>query len=406
MLLILVPVVLVTIWRVPLSFPEGDFVMNVLSVARTGHVASTFTPDTYPYLAGIAYRTHGITGFLLEQAAVYLLLAASLLWLLRALIGAPATTYAARAALLGTLVICLDPDLLSSIPKVWDTGLTSLLLIAFAGLCLQAARRASPSALFCLATVWGIGVSVRPNFALLLLPILYLLALSHEKSRLLKLAGVVLWAAAISLGINRLAHGSFYVAQNGPYNFFAGANAYTEAALLRSFNAESSIQPALAAFGVHSSDYYDLALRPVYMHLALAFLRSHPLQWLGLGCIKLMTLLRPDTKTHPVFTPGWVIKVFTSLCVPVWLVTLAAVPNQVPSQLRRLEPQDKLMLILVASYVLPFLLTNADPRFRTPLDVLVLAHAASLIARRLGRHALPGAVTPNHAASPEPIVAA
>jgi 4-amino-4-deoxy-L-arabinose transferase-like glycosyltransferase len=401
MLLILVPVILVTIWRVPLSFPEGDFVMNVLSVAKTGHVASTFTPDTYPYLAGIAYRSHGIPGFLLEQAAVYLLLAASLLWLLRTLIGASATTYGPRAAIVGTLVICLDPDLLSSIPKVWDTGLTSLLLIAFAGLCLLAARRASPGALLGLATVWGIGVSVRPNFALLFVPILYLLALSRERAWLLKLAAVVVWAAAIFLTINRIAHGSFYIAQNGPYNFFAGANAYTQTALLRTFNAESSIPPALAAFGVHSSYYYDLALRPVYMHYALVFLRSHPLQWLWLGCIKLMTLLRPDTKTHPIFTPGWVIKVFTALCVPVWLGTLAAVRNR----MRRLERQDKLMLILVASYVLPFLLTNADPRFRTPLDVLVLAHAASLIARRPGRHALPGTVTSNHAAASTPVVA-
>ncbi len=380
LLCILAPLTLVVSARMPVTYPEGDFVRNVIDVARTGHVSSTFTPDTYPYLAGLAYKAGGVRGFLLLQATGYLLLAACLLFLLRSLAG----PVHARISLIAAVVICLDPDLLSSIPKVWDTELTCLLLIAFAGLGVAAERRPSALRLLALATLWGLGVSVRPNFALLLLPVVYLLVLERVRSKekapvrwvtlFFKMAAVAAWGCVVALSINRVSHGSFYVAQNGPYNLFAGANPYSRTALLEHYNAESSVPPALAALGLHVTYPYDLALRSTYTHSALLFMRSHPGQWLVLCAVKLGTLLRPDTKAHAAGTAGWCVKVLTSLCVPLWLVTLAVT--------RKLKPIDTLMIVIAAGYILPFLLTNADPRFRPPLDVLVLCHTASLLARR------------------------
>ena len=407
-----------TVMRMPVTYPEGDFVMNVMDVVHTGHVASTFTPDTYPYLAGLAYRSGGLHGFLLLQAALYLLLAGIVLWLVRSLSDAdPVAAGLPRpgrpAILLCALAICLDPDLLSAIPKVWDTGLTCLVFTAFAALCVAVSRRSSPALLCALATVWGVGISVRPNFALLLLPVIYSLSMRPAPgqpipqgrrwtSLLLTGTAIAAWGLAIALLINRLAHGSFYLPQNGPYNLFAGANPFTQASLLRIFNAEDSIRPALAALGIHlgaqtgaTDPAYSLALRSTYTHQALLFIARHPLEWLWLGVVKLMTLLRPDTKAHAMFTIGWGIKVLTSLCVPLWLITLAAV--------RRLEPVDKLMLMLAAAYILPFLLTNADPRFRPALDVLVLAHAAGLLVRRLATR--PGRPRANEQSIDRPVPA-
>ena len=388
----LLPAILVTIRHVPVSYPEGDFILNVLSVIKTGHVSATFTPDTYPYLVGTAYRLKGFLGFLVLQSILYILLAACVLWLMRRL----ATS--ARAWLLpAAWCVCLDPDLLSSLPKVWDTELVCMLLLAFTALAVATLVFPSVWRLAGLATVWGFGISVRPNFALLILPVLYALWLAQPvlapstllrsgperpgqvrfRSWLLQAAAVLLGACVVLLLANRLSHGAFYLPQNGPYNFFAGANAYTIPALLHRFNAEDSVPPALAALGIYPGPQHDatysLALRGVYTHQALVFLTSHPLRWLGLCCVKLMTLLRADTKTHPLLTAGWLLKIITAMCVPGWLAVLAWG--------RRLEAVDRLILLTVASYILPFLLTNADPRFRTPLDVLVLTHAVGLLLR-------------------------
>ena len=373
----LIPLAVLAAWRIPVTYPEGDFVMNALDVSKTGHVSSTFTPDTYPYLAGSVYAVAGLRGFLLAQGIVYLLLAWAVLWLIRVM------SLGVRAALIAAMLVCADPDLLASIPKVWDTELTALLLLTFTSLCVLALRQAcsgrlAPGLLLTIATVWGVGASVRPNFALLLLPILYVLAASREKVWVLWAMGVAGWGWLTLALVNTVTHGSFYVAQNGPYNFFAGANPYTQAALLRLLNAEASVAPALAALGVHLGPDNDAAYRvarATYMHDALSFVGGHPLQWLWLCGVKLVTLLRADTKTHAMFTFGWLIKGMTALCVPVWLAILVL--------LKKMDRRDRLILIVVASYILPFLLTNADPRFRTPLDALVLAHAASLIVRKM-----------------------
>ena len=380
----LLPVILLTVRHVPVSYPEGDFILNVLAVIKTGHVSSTFTPDTYPYLAGTAYRLRGFFGFLALQAALYLLLAITMLWLARRLAG-PARGWLLPAV----LFLCLDPDLLSSLPKVWDTELVCLLLLAFTALSVAALALPSAARLAGLAAVWGLGLSVRPNFALLIFPVFYGLWLTRPvmtRSRiwLVQAAAVSFGACAVLLVANRVAHGAFYLPQNGPYNLFAGTNAYSASALLHHLNAEASVPPALAALGIHLGPQHDasysLALRGVYMHSSLVFLASHPLQWLGLCLVKLVTLLRADTKTHPMFTPGWLLKVLTALCLPLWLAMLAWARRQ-----GRLGAADRLILVIVASYILPFLLTNADPRFRTPLDVLVLTHAMSLLLRGRAR---------------------
>ncbi len=381
LLLVLLPIAAGVAWRLPVTYPEGDFVLNVLDVARTGHVSSTFTPDAYPYFAGVAYKLAGVRGFLLEQVVVYLLLGGAVLWLVRLLAGGRG------AVLICSVLICLHPDILSSIPRVWDTELTSLLLMGFAVLCVLIFREPSIGLLLAVSTVWGVGLSVRPNFALLILPVVYLLV--RQRLWVVKTLGVAAWAVVVALCVNRLAHGSFYVAQNGPYNFFAGANPYTQAALLRLYNAESSVPQALAALGLHVSYDYDLALSSTYTHEGLLFVRSHPLTWLWLGVIKLITLLRANTKSHAMWTPGWLVQMGTTVCVPVWGGAVVWV--------RRIEPVDKLVMLVEASYILPFLLTNSDPRFRPPLDVLVLAHAASMILRQLAQNrdaGRPGSMSP------------
>ncbi len=181
-------------------------------------------------------------------------------------------------------------------------------------------------------------------------------------------------AFATLAAANTVAHGSFYLPSNGPYNFFAGANPFTRPALLAAFNAEPSIAPAMAQHGYPALNSYDPALNPVYDRFALQFVAAHPLQWVSLGALKLATLLRPDTKAHALLSSAGLVKLLTSLCVPLWIAVLACS--------RPLGKYDWIVVFFVLAYVFPFVLTNADPRFRPALDTLALTHCAILILSR------------------------
>ncbi len=351
----------------PFSHAEGDFWDSTLETVHTGHVSSTFLPDTYPFLCGLVYRPWGPDGIIAMQAAMF----AAIFLVLRLVLRHG--TASNRLATLAALLIVLDPDLLSSIPKVWDTELTVLLLSTLLLLCLSfRCDQAWPVALT--GVVWGLGVAVRPNFALILLPVVYALWLTYGKETLGYSTAVVLVACGTMAAANAAAHGSVYIAQNGPYNFFAGANSHTQWALVHDYNAEASIAWALADRGLHPASLYALTLKPLYSHLAWSFITRHPLNWLWLGCVKLATLLRPDTKAHPLLTPAGLAKLATSLITPAWIVLLFLV--------RCLCRTDRIVLAFGFAYVLPFVLTNADPRFRVALDVLLLTHIA-LIGLRL-----------------------
>jgi hypothetical protein len=52
-----------------------------------------------------------------------------------------------------------------------------------------------------------------------------------------------------------------------------------------------------------------------------------------------------------------------------------------------LDAADRLLFSCEVLYILPFLLTHSDPRFRMPLDALLLVHFGSLSQRRLNLRA-------------------
>jgi hypothetical protein len=171
-------------------------------------------------------------------------------------------------------------------------------------------------------------------------------------------------------------HGSFYIPENGPYNFYAGNNAFTERALLTSLNAEPSIYPSLLSEGFSTNvNIYNPDLRLYYMKHALLQTRDQPLETIKLVLLKLVTLLRPDTKIYPLSSLGGMVQAALALAIPIWLVALIA------SRGEAWRLSDSLFALFVVSYVTPYLVTNSDPRFRIPLDVLLLTHAISRIGK-------------------------
>ena len=355
---------------VPFSTPMPGFWYSAQEFAASGHISYIFTPCGYPALVGLGIRLGGGAGPVVTQLLIYALIIFTVYTVLR-LLKLNKTLAALGACLLG-----FHPDLVVNVKKIWDTDITvALLMLLFGAVIAVTLRGLTPTRAVVIGLLWGLGISVRPNFSTLFAPIAFAFCVAPTggnriKARLtgcvLSLTGAISAVAVVCF----LVHGSFYIPQNGPYNLYAGNNPFTEQALLNSLNAEPSIYPSLLAAGFSKNvDPYDPGLRPFYMQHALLYIGQDLLRAAKLMLLKLLTLLRPDTKIYPLNSLGGTVKLVLALAIPVWLLTI------VVSRDAAWRIEDWLFVLFGLSYIVPFLLTNSDPRFRIPLDVLVLTHA-------------------------------
>jgi hypothetical protein len=376
LIICLAVIVINVLFFVPFSWPMGGFWLDAQQFARSGHIGTTFTPCGYPALLGLGVRIGGVTGAIAIQLTVYATTLAAVYYILRAL------TLAGTPALLGASFICIYPELVLSIKKVWDTDITTAFLMLICAILLTILKRGLTLGRAMLTgIVWGLSINVRPNFPTLVLPIAFAFLFAPAKGRpireVVSAAMVTATTAVLAvISVGTLVHGSFYIPENGPYNLYAGANAFTERALLANLNAEPSIYPSLLADGFgRDVNVYSSALRPYYVQHAILYCRRYPSEAIKLFFLKLLTLLRPDVKIYPLGSLGGVVKALEALAVPCWLVTLLVLRDHPWGN------DDWLFVMFVLAYTIPFVLTNSDPRFRVPLDILVLTHTFYRLAR-------------------------
>jgi hypothetical protein len=364
--------------RVPMSYPMPGYLSEAFEWATSGRIVDTFTPLAYPLFAGLAFRLAGVHGLLAAQALLQIAIAAVGYGILRELQLPP------KYSAYGALPIALYPELLLSVAKAWDLALSTFLLLLFVLLCLRIARGALLSLKLTAVTglVFAAAMFCRPNLILLLPVVLALLLLPCRKvSRVLFGGNVVVFLVTAAGGFALLgiaSHGSAFFPRNGPYNLYAGHNSQTMRALLYDLNAEYSIgyEFAQAHPGVPLPDFYSPALGSYYTRQSIHFAHHHPGLETRLLFVKFFTLFRPDTKLHSLLSPAGLIKSLLALPLVLFLAALL-LPGRPP-----LSFEDKLLFAVELLYILPFLITNSDPRFRVPLDALLLLHLVSLLYRR------------------------
>jgi hypothetical protein len=370
---------------VHLTTPFPNYAHDIAVWARSGRIADTFTPLGYPLFAGPAFRLAGNQGIIALQAVLQVAIAGVCFLILKEL-GLPSTWSA-----IGSLPVALHPDLLTSIVKIWDVPLSTFLLLLVVFLCLRVHHRSSARFL---PIAIGIGVAMaaavfcRPNYVVLF-PIIFISFYSRRPSLSVRSLAVCLAvSAAVTCGVFALfgtaIHGRPFFPRNGSYNLYAGQNRHTMSALLHKLNAEDSIATDFLEKHPEVSDpdsnadlhLYAASLAPYYNRQAISFAFQHPGAEFELVLAKLFTLFRPDTKVHSLRSPSGIAKAVLALPVVFFLLALL-LPGR-PS----FSFDDKLLVAVEVLYVLPFLITNSDPRFRIPLDAVLLLHAVSLVYRR------------------------
>ena len=109
-----------------------------------------------------------------------------------------------------------------------------------------------------------------------------------------------------------------------------------------------------------------------YKKLAVEYAKNHPLQYVKLTGIKILTLFRPGyhaPENFEWFSVEGIKRVSkTALAAPffVWLFFVWKTK-------REFFAKENLFVFLVAAlYLLPFIVANADPRYRFPMDIVFI----------------------------------
>lgn len=375
----------------PLDVAFLQFGLGAQQILATHHIQSTFLPIGYSAFFGYLELLGGHLG---DGGAATIVFIAQIGVLLAILLLARAILLhvtTARFATTAALLVALEPALLYNAKRITDANITLALLLGFLACLLRLKLKNSfGNAVLC-GVALALAVLVRPN--LLLLAAL-LVGVVH-RGRWARGAGLLVTtgAAAVLLyaGVTTLVHGTPFLPQNGPYNLYAGFNPETKRALLTRVNGEVSIVPAMNDLGMHPSldwhrqsdvpgvdDVRDERYIPFYNRESRLFLEGHPGESAGLMAVKFFTFMRPvhenvDNSSGAFHMLRSTIKTITLSVIVVWLGAL------IYNWSRHLKLASPPMIWAAALYTLPFVLINADPRFRTALEGLVCVDLARML---------------------------
>jgi hypothetical protein len=254
------------------------------------------------------------------------------------------------------LLVAFHPYMLLNTHRITDNAFNVLFMVILANWCQEK---------FLLLTLWrtllygatlGLFTAIRPNAALFIgMPVLTWVFDDTRDARrqtlnhfpVLGVAAVVIYGVVVFAATGT----PFFWPATGPYNLFAGNNAYSFSFLIENFNAENSIRPALDSLGLARHVDVHLIEPQLYLQLTWKFVAHHVVGFIALCFTKFLVLFAPrvtDSKNwFDVFA-----QLLLSFPVLAWTTRLvlayrAGVRNDV---LRR--------LIFVSLFVLPFVVTN------------------------------------------------
>lgn len=272
------------------------------------------------------------------------------------------------------LAIFLNPYFLIGLPRVSDSAV-NILLIGVVFACALAAREAREARLrdWMLAGVaLGLFTLVRPNSITLLVAlavVAWRARMPWSRPAMLAIATI---AAFVALSWTLIGT-PFFWPKTGGYNLFAGNNPFAYAELVANHNAEYSLDKALQWCGV-AGDRYTVP-DDTYLRCATRFISENPGEFVRLSAYKAYTMLfRPNLKLADTLPKIAIQYVILLPALAWWALFLL-------SHRFRVSLPGFAGFLFVVFYAAPFALTNADPRFRIPLDVV---YAMSALAFALG----------------------
>lgn len=362
------------VWLSPFAQPLYFYLDSAQEWLATGRMTDHHAVG-YPLLLVVGLASGGLAGVLWLHAAVLVAMAGLAFRLLRALGLGPVWSLA------GALPVALHPLFVVNVTKISDNNVSVLLLLLLAGLLVRTRRcslrwRDVPWT----AAFFGALLLVRPNLALLfgLGPLVAWSQRAGGRVAFGPWLTAVAGAFLLTLGVNAAVQGRwqlsdpYYVA----YTFHNGNNPRAAEHMLRHTIGEYSTYRALEDEGIPYVDVEKQSLTPVFWRLSAEFIREHPGAYLQVLGVKLLNVFRPNYvggdrgRLSGLVT---VVQTLAALPILVWAVLRWRTRKAVPWH------AGLLAVAILPLYVLPFVVFNAEPRYRWPLDALLILESAWLV---------------------------
>ncbi len=368
-----------------------QFMLGAQQIVESRHISSTFLPIGYSALLGFAERMAQPYGVRREHLAIEVLHVLVMVLLVVVTRAALLQNGSARFATVAALLIGLDPQMMTFVKTVSDTDLTALTLATLLLSLLWLRKEVTIGHALFAGLALGCAVLVRPNLALMVTLLLWPGRRLPGKAVVKTFAFAGATAIVTFLGVSGIVHGRPFFPNNGAYNLYAGYNAHTAENLLLYRNAENSIVPSLAEHGIHSEldwgrepdipgvdDVRDAKYIPFYRSESRSYILHHPGEDLWLILLKAYTLMRDsyvnyDNRNAVFHAATNVVKTVGLAVIPIWLGLWIWLKQW------RVSLGDPLIACMAVLYTLPFVLINSDPRFRIPLEALLMIDIARML---------------------------
>lgn len=333
-------------------------------------------------LVFIGLRFFGHEGIYLINTLIYLLIVSFVFLNLRRLKLKPSLCF------LGAILVSIHPILFANIKRVTDYSLSTLLLLMFIYTLLITKDSHIKNSLRVMG--WGLLFTLlllaRPNFLLLILLVGIYEWKYHREHWLrvcLRVGAIAFIGIFLASSVNYMTKGKFMLTD--PYyaaeTFYCGANPYTAKYLfiLRSAAIEDSIPKALKEKGINKDNFDRDQLTKMYFKNSFEFIKEKPLYYLGLLLLKTAHFFAPNYRrifSSEIGNPWFIFILQTVLALPffLWLMIRWKVSRTL-GQLYLFETP-----LLIILYALPFILIYAEPRYRWPLDIVLIVDTVYLLS--------------------------
>lgn len=353
----------VAIWR-PLEVTMPVY-LALARELRASALAVSFEPLGYPWLLSLSPMADPGSAVRFLHLAAYVGLMAGMARVALTSLTRATSTAQRWVVVLAATAVFFHPYFVVNIARVNDNGIN----VAMTARLFVLAFSASPAS----GGAWlGAMAAIRPN-VVSVLPLVIIGGTwpgafsAWRRAAVVLAAGVLIYVAFSVTAADRF----LFWPANGPYNLFAGNNPAALESLRVEYNAEPSLAEGLGWCGIADA---PKAVAPAsYLSCTLRFLTSEPVAAGRVTLYKAYTFLwRPNLRLAD--GAAQVAVQLVAVALPLWWWIRSGYEIVVA---RRLFDARATWFVLL--FAAPFVLTNADPRFRLPLDVV---YACSLMRPR------------------------
>jgi len=361
----------------PHDIPAPSYLEGAQQLLASGKI-SVWHNVGYMLFISLGLKVGGMTALLGMQAALYVGIVTLLYWLL---INVDVSPFVSGV---GAVLIGCHPIVLINIPRISDISLSLFLIIPFLIVLIRIEK--SRSVFFYLLMLYIIltlMVLTRSNY-IFLIPIIFLSFNSKSRFgglRIIIAKIIVIVAVIFSVCfVNKSIKGKFQLADSGyaAYTLHNGNNHRSAGHFLKYTTGEFSSGQALRERGIDAERKTKEEMTDIYRSEAITFIRKNPLEYIKLVFVRAATFFRPDYRRvdlSVIARRDSLIFMQTVLAAPIfiWIILRIVLRNRVKTFVGFQAP------ILLFLYITPFLLIYADPRYRWPLDCILLVDILAIL---------------------------